>query len=255
MEDPAINPNLEVGRQTAFHIAVKNKDLQCVKVLLSAEARPDIANAKGITAIHQAALTRQKEIVHLILSTKFTIPLDIDTFRDYKQQTARDLLKQNCPEFDLPEQKSRKVDFNLLRYYLDANDEKNFLINLSQINDNESINFNELIKIASEHNLSEAIVKLISREELVEMSEAAEIAVRRGHYEVLKKILNYDCHIGKKLLILACQELSTPCRRSLDYQKIRLKCLKIILKQQDVDVRIEDGIICLFRTLLGLIFF
>lgn len=241
MEDPAINPNLEVGRQTAFHIAIKNKDFQCVEALLSAGARPDIVNAKGVTALHQAGSLKLKQIVRLILSKDYAVPLDIDTFRDYKQQNTRDVLTQNFPEFTLPEPKARKVDFNLLRYYLDANDEKNFLENISQVDSNEPVNFNELIKIAAEHNLSEAIVKLISREELLEMSEAAEIALRRGHYEVLKKILNYDCHVGKKLIILACQELGTPCRRSSDYQKIRLKCLKLILKQKDVDVRVEDG--------------
>lgn len=240
LEDPAINPNLEVGRQTAFHIAVKNKDLKCVEALLSAGARPDIVNAKGITPLHQAASTKQKEIVQLILNTKYPVPLDIDTFRDFRGQTARDVLLQNFPDQSLPEQKNRKVDFNLLRYYLDANDEKNFLENLSQIDQSEAIDFYELVKIASEHNLSEAIVKLISREELVEMSEAAEIAVRRGHYEVLKKILNHDRQVGKKLILVACQELSTPCRRSVDHQKIRLKCLKIILKQKDIDVRVED---------------
>ena len=241
MEDPAINPNLEVGRQTALHLAVKNRDIKCIETLLSAGARPDIPNAKGITALHQAASSKLKDIVHLILNKEYTIPLDLDSFKDYKNQTARDVLKQNFPEILLSEQQTRRTEFDLLRYFLEANDEKNFLEKLAEIDSNENINVHELIKIAARHNLPEAFVRLISREEIGDITEAAMAAVQRGHHEILKEILMYDPDLGKKLIIPACQELATPSRRGSDYRNVRLQCLKLILAQKNVSVRVEDG--------------
>ena len=241
MEDPGINPNLEVGRQTALHIAVKNKDRNCTEMLLQGGASPNIPNSKGITALHQAAVTKQKEILRLILE-KSRIPVDLDTYKDFKTKlTTREILQKDFPDLILPEIHERKVDANQLKYYLDANDEKNFLENLEKVEQNLFINTEQLIKEAAGHNLFKAVARLISREENVEISKAAEIAVQRGHYEVLKELLNYDCNLGKKLIILASQELATPCRRGLDNRDVRLKCLKLILAQKNVDVRVEDG--------------
>lgn len=240
MEDPAINPNLEVGRQTALHIAVKNKDKNCTEMLLQGGASPNIPNSKGITTLHQAAATNQQEIVRLILE-KSKIPVDLDTYKDLRKQTTRQILQNKFPDLILPEIQESRVGKNQLRYYLDANDEKNFLENLEKVESNVLINTEELIKEAAARNLFKAVAKLFSREEIVEISKAGEIAVQRGHYEVLQELLNYDSHLGKKLIILACQELATPCRRSSDHRDVRLKCLKLILSQKNVDVRVEDG--------------
>ncbi|XP_033216474.1 transient receptor potential cation channel protein painless-like [Belonocnema kinseyi] len=239
LEDPAINPNLEAGRQTALHIAIKNKDRNCTEMLLQGGASPNIPNSKGISALHQAATTNQREIVRLILE-KSKVPVDLDSYEDLRKQTTRQILQNKFPDLILSEIQQRRVGKNQLRYYLDANDEKNFLENLEKVEPNVSINTEELIIEAASRNLFKAVAKLISREEVVEISKAGEIAVQRGHYEVLQKLLNYDCHLGKKLIILGCQELATPCRRSLDHRDVRLMCLKLILSQKNVDVRVED---------------
>ncbi|XP_033216813.1 transient receptor potential cation channel protein painless-like isoform X2 [Belonocnema kinseyi] len=245
LQHESINPNLEVGgMQTALHMAVKNEDLKCIELLVNAEARPDIPNAKGETAFHYAASSKKKEIIDLVINGNYAVPLDIDTFKNYKKQTVRDILKNNFPEIEkkMPEQ-ARRVDFNLLKYFLVKNDEKNFLKNLAESDPKEPMQVPQLIMLAAGNNLLNAVLELISKlekMEKVDLLKAAELAMQRGHYKVFKEILKYDFNLSQKLIIRACEELATPIRSGIDHRSIRLQFLKLILALKNIDVTVED---------------
>lgn len=232
--------------QTALHMAVKNEDLRCIELLVDAEARPDIPNAKGETAFHYAASSKKKEIIDLIINGNYAVPLDIDTFKNYKKQTVRNILQNNFPEIEkkMPEQQARRVEFNLLKYFLVKNDEKNFLKNLAESDPKEPMQVPQLIMLAAGNNLLNAVLELISKVEKmdkVDLLKAAELAMQRGHYKVFEEILKYDFNLGQKLIIRACEELATPIRSGIEHRSIRLQFLKLILATKNIDVTVEDG--------------
>ncbi|XP_011863011.1 PREDICTED: delta-latroinsectotoxin-Lt1a-like [Vollenhovia emeryi] len=92
LAEPTINPNLEAGRQTALHIAVKKNDLTCADRLLNAGASASIPNNTGLTALHLAAMKGQCNMVKLILGNSQQCP-DIDTYKDYNDQTTREVIQ------------------------------------------------------------------------------------------------------------------------------------------------------------------
>ena len=240
--------------QTALHMAVNLENLKCIELLLNADARPDIPNASGKTAIYIAASLRKKYIINLILNRFYEIPLDIDTFKDFKQQTVRNILQINFPELKhkLPKEQPRKIDFTLLKYFLVKNDEKKFLQNLEKISPEEPIKIPELITLAAGQNFLKAVVVLLSKldeKEKGDLLKAAEKAMERGHFKVFQEILKYDSNLGQKLILRSCEQLTTPIRSSIDHRSIRLEFLKAILALKNINVKIEDGEVLKFINL------
>ncbi|XP_015121073.1 transient receptor potential cation channel protein painless [Diachasma alloeum] len=246
LDDPRTNPNLEVGRETALHFAVKNKHLKCAKVLLENNSSPNVPNNRGITALHSAATASNREMVETILNHSRLSP-DVDTFRDFRKRSARQILNDKFPDLSLPPPGGEKpVDFNTLRFYLDANDEHHFLEKLKSVAEEGTQSGrlegeDKLIVIAAERNLKTAVTELLRRiREVGSVPRAAlEAAVRRGHHDILGDLLRSGVKIDNEVLMIACQQLGVPCRFGVEQQS-RIKCLRLLLEQPDVQVRIED---------------
>uniref|UniRef100_A0A0C9RIG0 Pain_0 protein n=1 Tax=Fopius arisanus TaxID=64838 RepID=A0A0C9RIG0_9HYME len=242
LEDPRTNPNLEASRETALHFAVKNNDIKCAKVLLENNSSPNVPNSRGITPLHSAANASNRDMVDLIMTQSRLSP-DIDTFRDFRKRTAREIITDKFPELSLPPPGDKPVDFNTLRFYLDANDETHFLENLKTFEEYGAPRLDgedKLMVIAAERNLKTAVTELLRRREHGSIPRAAlEVVVRRAHHELLREFLKTGVKIENEVLMIACQELGVPCRFGVE-QHSRIKCLKLLLEHPDVQVRIED---------------
>ncbi|XP_046625329.1 transient receptor potential cation channel protein painless [Neodiprion virginianus] len=236
LSNPAIKPNLEVARQTALHIAVNKRNVECVEVLLEYNASPNIANSKGLTPTHLAAASRQEAVIDLIFS-KSKCPPDIDSFKDFRRRTTRQILEQELPHISLPPVIDRKMDVTDLKYFLDCNDEESYLQHAEnvELTHEEMI---DLLKIAVRQNLP-GVVKSLAKNEIVGdrgiLAEAAENAVVRGHYKVLKELFDAGAERSGNLLIKGCQELGSHAVRGSD----RMACLRLILAKP-VNVRDVD---------------
>lgn len=252
LADPNTNPNLEAARETALHYAVNKNNHKCAKVLLDNNASPNIANSKGATPLHIAAMKSRREMVNLILNHSRIAP-DLDNFWDFRKKTARDWMTEKLPDIFLPPKTERNVDFNILRFYLDANDEEHFIENLKNVeNNHEGIDNDDddrLLVMAAGRNFIQAVRELIQRKNYQQSNynnnncgfiEAAQLAVRRGYSEVLNEFLQTDAKIVNELIFPACQELGVPLRGSYG-QASRLKCLTMILEHTNINVRCEDG--------------
>uniref|UniRef100_A0A6V7KCJ1 Ion transport domain-containing protein n=1 Tax=Bracon brevicornis TaxID=1563983 RepID=A0A6V7KCJ1_9HYME len=243
LEDPRTNPNLEVNRETALHFAVKNNNINCAKVLLDNNASPNVPNHKGITPLHSAAASGNRPMVDVILYNSRLSP-DIDSFSDFRKRTARDILTDKFPDLTLPPFQEKTIDFNVLRFYLDANDEENFLNNLKCLYEEDGSakldGEDKLIVIAAERNLKKAVSELLRRREQGNIPQAAlEVATRRAHHDILDKFIKTGTKVDNEVLMIACQQLGIPCRYGIEQQS-RIKCLKLLLDRPDVEVRFED---------------
>ena len=245
LNEKRTNPDLEVAQQTALHIAVRNDNPGCVRVLLENGANPNIANSKGLTPIHIAAASGKREMVQLILNESTKFPLNLDGFKDLRKKTTREVLIQKWADLELPaikEMKNIDVD-EIRRACLDANDETRFLDNLRRINDDQLGDIDELVNTATKRNFPQGIEQLFKRGGLVHPKtyEIAQLAVELGHHDVLKKFLAIDSKLGNKLLLPACMELGVPNSSRPNHSDDRIKCLRLILEQPDVNVRCVDG--------------
>ncbi|XP_043261776.1 transient receptor potential cation channel protein painless isoform X2 [Colletes gigas] len=243
LDEPTINPNLEAVQQTALHMAVKRKDLKCMELLLEKGASPNIPNNKGLTALHMAAMKGERDMVNLILQ-KSRHGLDLDYYKDYNDQSTRDVLQKKLPDIQLPSAQKRSVKVHDLKYYLNANDEKNFLKCL-EIVENDVVNnvAEDLIEMAAERNFKVTITELLKRVKGTgcNLERAANLAIQRGSADILSQILNTDPVIGNNLLLNASLELGIPEKGNTDDMSNRLKCLKLILDRENVDVRCTDN--------------
>ncbi|XP_076179323.1 transient receptor potential cation channel family member painless [Ptiloglossa arizonensis] len=243
LDEPTINPNLEAGQQTALHIAVKTKDLRCAELLLDKGASPNIPNSKGLTALHMAAMKGQRNMVDLILQ-KSRHALDLDNYKDYNDQTTRDVLQEKLADVPLPSVQKRGVNVHDLKYYLNANDETNFLKCLSVVQDDVVNNVAEdLLEMAAQRNFKETIIALLERVKGTgcNLEKAANLAIQRGSPDILRELLNTDIEVGSDLLLNACLELGVPGSEGTENMPDRLECLKLILDREDVDVRCTDN--------------
>ncbi|XP_003703369.2 transient receptor potential cation channel family member painless [Megachile rotundata] len=244
LDEPTINPNLEAGQQTALHMAVKKNDLNCAELLLEKGASPNIPNNKGLTALHMSAMKGQKDMVNLILQ-KSTHVLDLDNYKDYNNQTTRDILEKKLPDIPLPAVQKRGVNVHDLKYYLNANDEANFLKCLKLVQDDVVNNVAEdLIEMAVQRNFKDTVVALLERTKrcCCNLVKPANIAIQQGLPDILLQILNMDSEIDKNMLLLnACMELGIPGKEGSENMSNHLECVKIILERDDVDVRCVDS--------------
>ncbi|XP_053995935.1 transient receptor potential cation channel protein painless [Hylaeus anthracinus] len=247
LQNPKTDRNLQVDQQTALHMAVKNNDEKCAKLLLENLASPNIPNMKGLTAIHMAANNDQKKMVKLILEVSKYI-VNLDKYRDYTNQTARDILRKKYSDIDLPlPSYFGKTNIHDLKYSLNNNDEAIFLSGLEILeNDNiENDNMKELIEMAVNQNLQEAVSALLKRVKEgnvnCDLKNAALLAIRKGSSDLLDHILNASCGVDmNELLLNACLELGIPGKGDSKDMSNQLKCVKLILKN-NVDVKYTDG--------------
>lgn len=241
---PTTNVNLEAGQQTALHIAVRQENLACARQLLDARASANIPNSRGLTALHAAAMYEQREMVRLILDTCKQSP-DLDSYRDYNGQTAREVMQENLPDLPLPPKcEGREVNAQDLKYYLTVNDEVNFLRSLEVIKPQTLHGVAEdLLELAAQHNFLDAVVGILGRLQggVFSVTRAAQVAVRQGHYGILRELLNVKPGVANDLILDACMELGMSERCGVDGTSDRLECLKLILEQENVDVRCADG--------------
>lgn len=245
LQETRCNPNLEIGKQTALHIAARNDFTDCVRVLLDNCADPNIANSKGLTPIHVACTSGHRRVVQLILKNA-KYPPNLDDFHDFRKRTTRQILTEKFPDLELPTAVESKGDIdNLHRSCFEGGDESEFLEKLRRIDDDRLTDVDELIVVAAKRNFPEAVGELLKRGQRSDCSpridEAAKIAVELGHPRVLREILTVDSKLGNKLLLSACKELGVPSSSGKDREDDRISCLRLILEQPDINVRCEDG--------------
>ncbi|KAF3419985.1 hypothetical protein E2986_04275 [Frieseomelitta varia] len=242
LDESTINPNLEAGQQTALHMAVKKNDLNCALLLLEKGASPNIPNNKGLTALHMAGMKGQKDMVNLILE-KTRHALNLDIYKDYNNQTTRQVLEKKLPNLQLPLVEKRGVNIHDLKYYLNANDEINFLRCLEMIQD-DVVNdeAEDLIEMAVQKDLKDAVVTLLKRTRGIgcNLEKAASLAVQQGSPDILRELLETDVDVNN-LLLDACLELGIPTKEGSGYMDNRLECLNLILERENVDVRCTDS--------------
>lgn len=242
LDDSRTNPNLEVNRETALHFAVQKNYIMCVKVLLDNNSSPNIPNSKGVTPLHAAVTLGYRDIVDTIMNYSRLKP-DIDSYRDFRKKTTRVLLINKYPDIILPPEEIQKIDFNVLRFYLDANDEDHFLENLNKIEEKQIDHIDRLIVMCAEKNFCKGIVGLLEKTKAENGDglpyEALDAAVKRGNYQILQQFLKSGSKVDGDLVLTAARELGVPCCSGVE-QGSRLKCLKIILNQPGVNVRCED---------------
>ncbi|KYN44544.1 Transient receptor potential cation channel protein painless, partial [Trachymyrmex septentrionalis] len=244
LAESTINPNLEAKQQTALHIAVRKNDLTCAGLLLENGASANIPNSKGLTALHLAAMKGQRDMVALILEKSRQCP-DIDTYKDYNDQTTREVIQKKMPDISLPpKNENREINVHDLKYYLITNDETNFLKNM------------EFVKIEILHSVAEELLEMSAQRGFYKITigileklkgkqfsvkKAAQEAVQQNDYAILQVLLEMEPNVANDLLLSACQELGMPRKRGIDNTLDRLNCLKLILEQEDVNVRCSDN--------------
>jgi len=244
LAEPTINPNLEAGQQTALHIAVRKKDFKCTSLLLEKGASASIPNSKGLTALHLAAMKGQVDMVKLILDNCRQSP-DLDSYRDYNRQATREIIQRMMPDLSLPPRcENREANAHDLKYYLVANDEINFLKNLELVRVEILRDVAEdLLEMAAQRNFHEIVLGILEKlgEGLFSVKKAAHAAVQQGHPAILRELLNIEPKVANDLILNACLELGMPGKRGVDNTSDRLECLKLILEQENVDVRCTDS--------------
>ncbi|XP_014475519.1 PREDICTED: transient receptor potential cation channel protein painless [Dinoponera quadriceps] len=237
------NVNLEAGQQTALHIAVRQENLTCARQLLEGRASVNIPNSRGLTALHMAAMNGQREMVRLILDVCKQCP-DLDSYRDYNDQTTRQVLRENLPDLPLPpKREGREVNAQDLKYYLTANDEVNFLRSLETVKPQILHGVAEdLLEMAAQHNFLNAVAGILNglQGSIFSVKRAAQVAIRQGYHCVLRQLLNVKPGVASDLILDASLELGMPGRHGVDSTSDRLECLKLIMEQENVDVRCAD---------------
>lgn len=244
LTEPTINPNLEAGQQTALHIAVRKKDLACADLLLERGASASIPNNKGLTALHLAAMKTQRDMVELILNKCRQSP-DLDSYRDYNHHTTREVLQQKLPRLLLPPRsENRETNTHDLKYYLIANDPTNFLRSLEFVKPEVLHSTAEdLLEMAVQRDFHEVVVGILEKLKgsLFSVKKAARIAVEQDNHAILQELLNVEPEVANDLILDVCLELGMPRKRGVDNRSDRLQCLRLILKQENVDVRCTDS--------------
>jgi hypothetical protein len=154
------------------------------------------------------------------------------------------IIQRKFPDITLPETFNTTNYDGLLRYYLIANDEMHFLKTLAKAEDLNTLeNKTELLKIAIERNLGDCTRELLQKNILdsENLFELGKIAVEQANPDILQELLNRNFKIANRLLLLASQELGISTKLGVSKKNNRFKCLKIILNQEGVNVRQEDG--------------
>ncbi|XP_011173491.1 transient receptor potential cation channel protein painless [Solenopsis invicta] len=245
LAQPTINVDLEVEQQSALHIAVENDNLKCADLLLEKGANINILNNKNLTALHLAVMKNQRDMVKMMLD-KYMHRLQIDRYKDYNGQTTREIIKQKLPE--LKEELAQKLPFknenwevNMqdLKYYLNNRDETNFLKCMEIVQGEISSDIAEnLLTKSIQYNFQQAVIAILNKFKGKHFNVRKSIreAIQNGHYDILNELLKVEPLIND-LLLSVCQELGMPDKQGNDNL---LKCLELILEQNNVNVRSTD---------------
>lgn len=240
LEQSTINLNLGEEQETALHIAVEKDDLKCASLLLEKGASADIPNSKGLTALRLAVDNCQSDMVELILE-KSQQYLDIDTSKN-DEETTRKMLRRNLPHLPLP---SKYFDVNLREFedYLVSNDETGFLKGMEFV-EIEALHSvaEELLMMTVQYNCYKAAVGILGKLEgrRFKGEKVAEMATLLGRPAILEELLRIKPEMASNLILSVCQQLEMPGKRKVDMSDL-LECLKLILKQKNINVRCMDG--------------
>lgn len=242
--------DLEVEQRTALHVAVEKNDLKCADLLLEKGASASILNNKNLTALHLAAMKGQRDMVKMMLD-KYASRLKVDRYRDFDGQTTREVIEQEMPELKeelsekLPfESENWEVDAQDLKYYLNNEDETNFLKCMKIIEGEIAPDTAEnLLTTSAQYNFRQAVMAILKRFEgkHLNVRKAARATVQDGHHVILGELLKLEPEMVNDLILSVCQELGMPRKRGIDNTSKLLKCLELILEQSNVDVRCTDS--------------
>ncbi|XP_036149484.1 transient receptor potential channel pyrexia-like isoform X3 [Monomorium pharaonis] len=241
-----IDVDLEVEQRTALHIALENNDLKCAVLLLEKGASVNILDNENRTALHLAAIKNQHGIVKMILD-KYTQCLEVDRYKDCDNQTTREVIERKFPELkkELSEKlpfkdKNSKINTQDLKYHLNNKDEANFLKCIELFQEEISPNIIEnLLTKSMQYNFQQAVIAILNKFKGKHFNVKKVICetVQNGHLTILKELLKVKPQMINDLLLSVCQELEISPERENDNL---LKCLKLILEQDNADVRCTD---------------
>jgi len=246
LAEQTINPNLKAAGQTALHIAVRKKNIACASLLLDRGARVNVPDNKGMTALHLAATKNQRDMVELLEKYQQYLNRSYQNIKSQYQsdQTTPEVIEEKLPGLLPSKQENREINLDNLKDYLIANDETKFLQNLDFIEMEipQSV-ADGLLEKAMQENLYRAALGILEkfRGNLCNVENAAQLAVQQGHHVILRKLLNIKPEIANYLILDACLQLGMPKKQNIDKTSDSLECLKLILKQKNVDVRCIDG--------------
>ncbi|XP_071559422.1 transient receptor potential cation channel protein painless-like [Temnothorax nylanderi] len=244
-----IDLDLEVEQRTALHIAVEKNDLRCADLLLEKGASARILNNKNLTALHLAAIKGQRNMVKMMLD-KYAHRLEVDRYKDYNGQTTREVIEQKFPEMEkelsekLPfKNENWEVNAQDLKYYLNDGDETNFLKCMKAFQGEIPIRMAEnLLTMSAQHNFRQAVTAILKRfgGKHLNVRKAARATVQNGHHVILGELLRVEPEMANDLILSVCAELGVPGKQGVDDTSNLLKCLELILEQNNVDVRCTD---------------
>lgn len=249
-----IDLDLETEQQTALHIAVEKNDLKCADLLLEKGASVNILNNKNLTALHLAAMKGQRDMVKMMLdkyARRAYQRLEVDRYKDCNGQTTREIIEQKLPEMkkELPEKlpfksENWEVYTQDLKYYLNNRDERNFLRCMEVIQGKIPPAMAEnLLTMSAQHNFRQAVTAILKRFEgkHLNVKKAARATVQSGHHVILGELLKVEPEIINDLILRVCLELGMSGKRGVDDTSNLLKCLELILEQNNVDVHCTDS--------------
>ncbi|XP_071559411.1 transient receptor potential cation channel protein painless-like isoform X2 [Temnothorax nylanderi] len=244
-----IDLDLEVEQRTALHIAVEKNDLRCADLLLEKGASARILNNKNLTALHLAAIKGQRNMVKMMLD-KYAHRLEVDRYKDYNGQTTREVIEQKFPEMEkelsekLPfKNENWEVNAQDLKYYLNDGDETNFLKCMKDFQGEIPSRMAEnLLTMSAQHNFRQAVTAILKRfgGKHLNVRKAARATVQNGHHVILGELLRVEPEMANDLILIVCAELGVPGKQGVDDTSNLLKCLELILEQNNVDVRCTD---------------
>lgn len=84
--DSIVNYQEPFGRETALSIAVSYKNIETVKILLDSGAKINVQNWSGYTPLHEAVRNKDIDMIKLLLKYKAST-----TITDNRKQTALDI--------------------------------------------------------------------------------------------------------------------------------------------------------------------
>jgi len=242
LEQPTINPNFERVLNIALYIMVRMNDLICAYMLLCKGANASDSNIHNITAIHLAAQNGNVDMVRLILMASQQSS-DIDSYRDDNNRTTRELI-QNLPELSFHSNFFKDLQIppikeQTLKFFLNNSDETKCLKVIKKFFGELSLEIaEELLNIAMRRNYYKIIQEILEKikESPISLNKDKCKAVLCGNHAILRVLFKLQPEVTNDLILYACQQLKRP--QEINNQ---LECLKLILKQEHVDVRCTDG--------------
>ncbi|XP_044734770.1 transient receptor potential cation channel protein painless [Chrysoperla carnea] len=262
LREPKLDVNILSQGNTPLALIIKqivddednlDKYIECIQLLLKANADVNIPDAKGATPIYLAAKNGYKQIVALILEQSI-INVDIDSYKDRSGKTARDLiLNKNLYTKTLPKYIEKRSETNKSKLYIllsQCNEEdfieqlKNY-INTSGSDILDSNNgLYTLLQLACEKGLDKCVARLLVKGANPNISHAnnlqkpIEIACLQGYHIILKKLLAHSGIIVPSTILHTVVKYMTTTSQNpkIDYGI----CLDLLLHDSRINVNTVD---------------